>query len=476
MMPTMSKKQSYLIPLVLFFACIAASYLLVDVHQGRSAIFAASKLGLLTVLQFSLAAGCMLLLWYQFSRQKQGVETTKAIRHILWVAILARVILIPLPSYTSNDMSRYLFDGQIVLSGFDPYSVTHEAPALQVQRARWHPPAEQAKYVTIYPPLALALFSASAYFGPEFGPLFWKFLVCLASIATLWIGYLLLKNAKKLQHLPLLALSPLLILESGIGAHIDTFSTLAVCAALLAWQASRASLCGFFIGLGILLKLTPILLLGPLFFAFSAKKHKYDEHQQQHPLISGLSMGISAVLTVQIVYLAALLSGYQSIGSLKVFFQKWRFGSPLFNALESMLSAPQLIGITAAFIGLGLLSIAVFSWLQLQQNLNHYRPARFVHLFQWVLALPLLISPVVFPWYLMPLVPLLALSPNFSLLAWICLLPLTYEVLGPFAQLHIWLPASWPLMAIACGFMVGLLHLIAIKAKKYYRIPLPIII
>jgi len=476
MVPTMLKKQSYLITLVLFFACIAASYLLVEVHQGRNTIFAASELGLLTVLQFSIAAGLMLLLWYQFSRQKQSVEASIAIRHVLWVAILVRVILIPLPSYTSNDMSRYLFDGQVVLSGFDPYSVTHEAPALQFQRTRWQPPVEHAKYVTIYPPLALVIFSASASFGPEFGPVFWKFLVCLASIATLWFGYLLLKNTHKLQHLPILALSPLLVLESGVGAHIDTFSTLAVCVALLAWQTNRASLCGFFIGLGILLKLTPILLLGPLFFAFPAKKNKHDEHRQQHPLISGLSMGISAVLTVQLVYLATLLSGYQAIGSLKVFFQKWRFGSPLFSALESVLSAPQLLGATLGFIGLGLLTLAIFSWLQLQRNLNYYRPATFVPLFQWVLAVPLLISPVVFPWYLMPLVPLLALSPNFSLLAWLCLLPLTYEVLGPFAQQHIWLPASWPLMAIACGFMIGLLHFISIKIRKYCSIPLPIII
>jgi len=480
-MLTTLKKQLQFICLSLFLVCIAASYVLVDTHQGRSTLFEPSQLGWLTVMQFSLAAGLMLLSWYLLNRRKQGFNSSKAIRHLLWVAILARVILIPLPSYTSNDMSRYLFDGQIVLSGLDPYSVTHEAPDLQAQRALWQPPAEQAKYVTIYPPMALALFAASATWGPDWGPFFWKLLLSLASLGTLWLGYLLLKRANKLQHLPLLALSPLLILEAGVGAHIDTFSTLAVCAALWAWQRNRAWLCGFFIGLGVLLKLTPLLLLGPLFFAFKAVRSEDEslyskKGWHQHPLVHGFRMGFSALVTVTSVYLMTILNGFQAIGSLEVFFQKWRFGSPLFSALESLLSASSLLVCTLVFIGFGLLGIAIFSWIQLQRNRENYRPQSFVPLFQWVLALPLLISPVVFPWYLMPLIPLLALSPNPWLLAWVSLLPLSYEVLGLFASQHLWMPATWPLFAITSGILIGLIYGIAIKISKYYRIPRPSVI
>jgi len=481
MMLTALKKQSQFICLLLFLVCIAASYLLVETHQGRSALFEPSQLGWLTVIQFSLAAGCMLLSWYLINRRKQDFSSPKTIRHLLWVAILARVILIPLPSYTSNDMGRYLFDGQIVLSGLDPYSVTHEAPALQAQRSVWQPPEEHAKYVTIYPPIALALFATSALWGPDWAPLFWKCLLCLASLGTLWLGYLLLKRVNKLRHLPLLALSPLLILEAGVGTHIDTFSTLAVCAALWAWQNNSARLCGLFIGLGVLLKLTPLLLLGPLFFAFKTPLSEGENHctkkgWHQHPLVNGLRMGFSALVTVTSIYLLTILNGFQAIGSLEVFFQKWRFGSPLFSALESLLSAPQLLVFTLVFIGLGLLSLAILSWIQLQRNRENYQSQSFVPLLQWVLAFPLLISPVVFPWYLMPLIPLLALSPNLWLLAWVCLLPLSYEVLGLFASQHLWMPATWPLIAIASGILIGLIYGMSIKIRKNYRLPLPIVI
>ena len=50
------------------------------------------------------------------------------------------------------------------------------------------------------------------------------------------------------------------------------------------------------------------------------------------------------------------------------------------------------------------------------------------------LAIPLLISPVVFPWYLSALVPLLALRPNiYGIAACLIIMPLTYEVLNDFS-------------------------------------------
>jgi hypothetical protein len=180
-------------------------------------------------------------------------------------------------------------------------------------------------------------------------------------------------------------------------------------------------------------------------------------------------MGFSAVITISVVYLATILSGFQAIGSLQVFFQKWRFGSPLFSALETFLNAHQLLVSTLSFIFLGLLVIAIVSWVQLLRNRVKYKHDSFLPIFQWVLALPLLISPVVFPWYLMPLVPLLALSPNIWLIAWISLLPLTYEVLGPFASQHIWQPAVWPLIAIACGLVLGILFPLIQKALVKHR-------
>ncbi len=57
---------------------------------------------------------------------------------------------------------------------------------------------------------------------------------------------------------------------------------------------------------------------------------------------------------------------------------------------------------------------------------------------------PFLLSPVVFPWYLCPLVPLVAMKPSAALLAWVIAAPLTYEVVNS----HSWEPAAWPLVIL----------------------------
>ena len=72
-----------------------------------------------------------------------------------------------------------------------------------------------------------------------------------ASIATLLLGTSVLKRADRLQHLPLLALSPLLILESGEGVHLDIFTALAILAAIYFWQSKKLLLVGVLLRLAV---------------------------------------------------------------------------------------------------------------------------------------------------------------------------------------------------------------------------------
>ena len=72
------------------------------------------------------------------------------------------------------------------------------------------------------------------------------------------------------------------------------------------------------------------------------------------------------------------------------------------------------------------------------------------------LAIPLLISPVVFPWYLVPLVPLIALRPSGFWIAWATAVPLTYEVIDRFDSVGTWQPASWQLWIIGASCCLGL--------------------
>ena len=420
---------------------VSVSFLLAEVWQGHG-IFPSHTLGTLTILQFSLLACCMLGCWWFGPINPSSNDY----RYLIIIAVMARLVLIPVEPFTSNDMARYLFDGRLAVEGYDPWRISHDTPGLETLRALWQPPPEHAAYVTVYPPIALLLFSVAAVSGPELAPLVWKCLVTGASIATLWICFSVLTQAKRLHHFPLVALSPLLILEAGVGAHLDSFSTLAVSTAVLAWQKQRWVFCGIFIGLGALTKLLPVLLVVPLFFFLRNARQ-------------GFTLAASTLATLASGYGITLWLGFVPFGSLAVFLQKWRFGSPVFALLEPQLPAAVLAIVIATCSILGLLIIAYWAWrLGEHKRKNHQHTTDTpTHAMQWALALPLIFGPVVFPWYLMPLVPLLALRPSAFLLAWTCLLPLTYEVLGLFACCQQWQPEVWPLVVIGAGFGVSVL-------------------
>ncbi|MGB0834684.1 MAG: glycosyltransferase 87 family protein [Psychrobium sp.] len=415
-----------------------ASYYLAELAAVRPAY----NMGYLTMAQYSLMAIAMLTAW----KSAPEAISFKDIRWLLAIAVLARVLLIDAGSYASNDVDRYLFDGRIAVEGLDPYRVSHDAPQLQELRAQWQPPSEHAKYVTLYPPLALGLFSLAASFGLEHALLAWKLIILSASLATLFIAAKVLEHAGKLQHLSLISFSPLLILEANIGLHIDAISTLAVVAALYLWQRQRVVLTGVVIGLGTAIKVVPIMLLLPLIFTMPNIK-------------AAAKLVVSALMTIVAIYLVTLGLGLHPVGSIGVFFEKWRFAAPLFVTLDQIFNGYQILISMLIFAAVLSLAIALFLW---KERVKLSAKSQLILAAQIVVAIPLLISPVIFPWYLMPLLPLLALAPNRYLIFWTLLMPLTYEVLNGFLSERLWQPAAWPV------WLVGLVQLAAVVAVMRY--------
>ncbi|MEJ2086758.1 MAG: hypothetical protein P8Y44_14000, partial [Acidobacteriota bacterium] len=50
---------------------------------------------------------------------------------ILWVGLLLRLLVLPIEPSLSNDVYRYLWDGNVVAQGFNPYLLPPEDPALE---------------------------------------------------------------------------------------------------------------------------------------------------------------------------------------------------------------------------------------------------------------------------------------------------------------------------------------------------------
>jgi len=383
---------------------------------------AAARTGTAYIVIHALLTAAMLAAW---ASAGPGLS-----RLIMMTGIAARVLLIAAPMLSSNDPERYLWDGAVALAGFDPYSVPPADPAVAGLRAIWATPLEHAAYPTLYPPVALMLFVLSALAGPIWGIWVWKLVASIAGIALVPLAHRLLCKHRLERHFALVALSPLLVLETGVGAHLDSILTLVIVAALLAFHERRPGLVGALLGLGACIKLLPAMALIALGVAMGWR--------------AALRMGSAAVGIILVVYGGALTIGWRPIGSLPVFFEKWRNGSPLFTLLEATLPVTSIIA-AIAIVAVVLL-VAVLA-------LARTRPTIAT---QIVLATPLLLSPVVFPWYLCALVPLAALAPSVTLLGWLTTAPLIYEVRDRFVSEGVWMPALWPLVLIGAGWVITL--------------------
>lgn len=450
-------RTTYFGLLAAFFLTIGYSLVLnSDVVNGNGL----ESIGIRIVAQYALASVLMLVIWH--GGRRLG-DTLSSVFVLLVVGISARLILLAVDPYTSNDVARYLFDGRIAFEGLDPYQVPHDAPQLVTLREQWAPPAEHAKYVTLYPPLALSIFSFAASFGQDAAIWVWKVFTTFASVAVLLLAYKILQRQNKLQHLPLVALSPLLILEAGEGMHLDIITALAVLTAIFFWQSKRLVMVGVCIATGGLLKVLPMVLLLPLFIMLNRWKDRL----------------VLVVVTLSVwlgVYAAAFYLGFRPIGSVAVFFEKWRSGSALFLWLEPHLSTTDMTVTVLGLMSFGFLSVSAY--LYRSKRLAHQsKNARQTQLdsalllsMQLVLAIPLLVSPVIFPWYIVPIMALLALRPNLLMISWSLSIPLLYQVLGQFICCGVWAPANWPVHIIGLSVLVSLMIMFA-SSRPWMLIP-----
>ncbi len=401
----------------LFVLATGAVHLIVWAPAGAHAAYGIALRFLLAFLMFGA-----------WATGRGGTDTEH--RRTLVAGIAARLLVAPVSVSESHDVQRYLWDGAVLAAGLDPYRVAPVAPEAEALRAVWPTPPEHVAYSTIYPPGAVLLFGAAVGFGPSWAPWVWKLIIVATSLGTLWLGARTLKELGLSRHLALIAFSPLLVMETASGAHLDMVSALAVAAGLHFAVRGNATSAGIVLGAGGLVKFLPVLALVPLAARFDGRMAR--------------RAWVGAAVVMAAGYGVAFLVGLHPLGSLPVFFEKWRFGSPAFSALSAVLGdahALRLVPFVAATMLLGATCVARWCW----------RGA-----VPLALAAPLLASPVVFPWYLAPLVPAVAMAPSAFALAWVTTIPLTNEVLDRWQTTGLWQPASWPLWMIAASWLGGI--------------------
>ena len=187
---------------------------------------------------------------------------TPSIATILTIAALLRISVLPLDPYFSTDIYRYIWDGRVQATGVNPYLYIPVDPALSALRDTtiWAN-INRADYAhTIYPPAAEALFFLATRVSET---VVWIKIVLVLFEAGAIAVLLRLLDAEKLprQRILLYAWCPLPIWEIAGNGHVDAAMLACIVVAVLLRRRGADFAAGATLGLAILVKFLPILLL-----------------------------------------------------------------------------------------------------------------------------------------------------------------------------------------------------------------------
>jgi len=322
---------------------------------------------------------------------------------ILLAAVLFRLTLLDLPPSLSDDLYRYQWDGQLQLAGDNPYLVTPEARRLPGQ-ARPHLPA--AGYTTAFGPVPQLLFLLTAHVD---GVLAFKLLIVMFDLASLLLVMALLRaRGLPLERALIYGWCPLVVIEFAGSGHSDSILIFGILLACWLMTRHRALLSSLPLAAAVMTKWFPAMLL-PVFVRRSGWR--------------GLVVFTAAVTLGFLPYLDA---GWNLIAGVRSYAESWRNNASLFDLLRAA---------TGSDVAAGAVAALVLGGLALYLAAKRAEPLRASYL---LIAALLLLSPSVFPWYLIWMIPFLCFFPNTGLLLWTATIFLSYDVLIGYKVLGTW--------------------------------------
>jgi alpha-1,6-mannosyltransferase len=329
------------------------------------------------------------------SRLGELADQRRALTLILVGAAAMRLALLFTEPTLSSDIYRYIWDGRVQANGINPYRHVPAAPALAPLRdeAIW-PLINRADYaVTIYPPVAQALFLAITRAGENVVVIQLAMLVFEAATVAAIIG--LLKHlAMPPTRIAAYAWHPLPIWEIAGNGHVDAAMVALLMLSLLAFLNGRALFGGVLATLGALIKPTAVLAL-PVFW------RPWDWR-----------LPLAVVATIVVAYLPYLSVGTAVLGFLGTYIAEEGFGDGggfrIVWLLQRMTGPLPLAG--AVYAGLAALVLALMA---LAVSFRADRSAwAAIRALNWLLIVFLVLATPHYPWYFLALAPFLALCPT----------------------------------------------------------------
>ena len=408
------------------------------------------------LLMYLLAFGAYLLAY-------RLAQTPPPVKQLLVVAVLARLLLIPMMPNLSDDIYRFVWDGRLLYQGYDPFAYLPSeimkgqgamVDALGVDQ-KLYDQLNSPDYYTIYPPVNQAVFALAAWLSPTSvrgSAIVIRLIIFSAELLTLWLLMRLLNieqgirndefrsrtvttSSFIIQHslfdilfkhsshpttstpyqpppraILLYALNPLVIIELTGNLHFEALMITFVLGSVYLLRQQKLVLSGVALALAVCTKLVPLIFL-PLYLRRLGWKRA---------LLFYAVVGITTVALFLPLITPELIAGMRD--SVGLYFQKFEFNASVYYLVREIgfyQKGYNIIQSAGRW-----LAISTFLIIVVYALLEHER--RLLAAFSWVWLIFLLLSTTVHPWYVTPLLAFTAFTPYRYALLWSGLVIFSY--------------------------------------------------
>jgi Glycosyltransferase family 87 len=347
---------------------------------------------------------------------REFLSTPSFPKHVILIGLgLAAVwhlLFLRLPPGSDDDIHRYVWDGRVQRLGYNPYILVPSDPALEGLHTPETRTLNNAYLPSPYPPGAELFFRSVTAIHESTFALKAAFVLCAWVIVLVLLD--VLRCSQQGEHWVLAyAWHPLLATEVAGSGHIDIVGLLLLLVSVAALGRRWRTVAALAFGLAVAVKLLPIVLL-PLYW----KRVRARD-------------AVLAAVVPATLYIPFLNHGRIPVGSLGTYLHSFRFNDPLFATLERVAEPKFVVGL-AVLVGL-------LTAVWLRRNCAAWSSDAFA----WPMAASLLCAPVVYPWYLLWLLPFLRSSSALPIVIWTLSIIPTYYVWHLRTLGRPWLVPGW---------------------------------
>ena len=346
---------------------------------------------------------------------------------LLISGILFRLIFLMVEPNLSQDFYRFIWDGELVLSGMNPYLQTPDAimengQILLANASELHNGmgSLSARNFSNYPPLNQLLFAISAFLGGKsiMGSLIaMRSIIIMADIGIYYFGKKLLRHLNRSPHLIFwYFLNPLVIIELTGNLHFEGVMLFFFVWGLFFLTTNKRLFAAIVFACSISVKLVPLMFL-PLFISYFGFRKSIKFYS---------ALGLITLLGILPFYSPEFFSNYTN--TVGLWFSNFEFNAGLYNIIKQIainfdVKPWELIktyGKLIPFIIIGF--VLALTFLRDNKKLSVL-----ISSMLWTLALYYFLSSTVHPWYIIFLVGLTVFTDYRFPLAWSLAIILSYS-------------------------------------------------